>query len=74
MKKHLFFLFALCLAVLSVQAQTAYDLSKLRTEKLGRGVVALRQSPSEVFVAWRYLSQDDPATGFDVYQKHSMKR
>ena len=36
----------------------AYDYSKLQKEKLGRGVVAIRENQSEVVVSWRYLSSD----------------
>lgn len=49
-------------------AQPAYDFSKLKREKLGRGVVALRESPSTVFVSWRYLSSDLIGTAFQVYR------
>ena len=57
-----------CLSALTAGAQTAYDLSKLRTEDLGRGVIAVRQSSSEVFVTWRYLSQDPGNVKFDVFR------
>jgi rhamnogalacturonan endolyase len=49
-------------------AQPAYNFSKLKREKLGRGVVALRESPSTVFVSWRYLSSDPMGTAFQVYR------
>jgi len=65
--KFLIFLVA-CLAVWTAGAQTAYDYTKLRMEDLGRGVVAVRKSPSEVFVAWRYLSQDPENAKFNVYR------
>ena len=68
MKKFLFALFALCLAALSAPAQTAYDFSKLRMEDLGRGVIAVRQSPAEVFVTWRYLSEDPAGIKFNVFR------
>ncbi|WP_235816457.1 rhamnogalacturonan lyase [Bacteroides ihuae] len=51
-----------------VFAQPAYDFSKLKREKLGRGVVALRESSSTVFVSWRYLSSDPMSTAFQVYR------
>ena len=57
-----------CLAALSAGAQTAYDFSRLKMEDLGRGVIAVRQSPSEVFVTWRYLTQDPASIKFDVYR------
>ncbi|MCD8309705.1 MAG: hypothetical protein LUB83_00600, partial [Prevotellaceae bacterium] len=49
-------------------AQTAYDYSRLQREKLGRGVVALRENASDVTVSWRYLSSDPMETSFNVYR------
>ena len=61
----------------------AYDYSKLQKEKLGRGVVAIRENQSEVAVSWRYLSSDpvntllpdrsttDPYSGFLCDQEKS---
>ena len=47
---------------------TAYDYSKLRREKLGRGLVAWRSATNKVSVGWRYLSSDPPGISFDVYR------
>lgn len=60
-------MFALMLAS-SIFAQPAYDFSKLKRETLGRGVVAVRESTSTVFVSWRYLSSDPMNTSFNVYR------
>lgn len=46
----------------------AYDYSKLKREKLGRGVVAIRENPSDVIVSWRYLSSDPRNTSFNLYR------
>lgn len=46
---------------------TAYDRSKLVPERLGRGVVAWRDSTNTVCVGWRYLSCDPVRQSFDVY-------
>ncbi len=46
----------------------AYDYSKLEKEKLGRGVVAIRETPSDVVVSWRYLSSDPENTAFNIYR------
>nr|WP_303918777.1 rhamnogalacturonan lyase [Bacteroides intestinalis] len=46
----------------------AYDYSKLQKEKLGRGIVAIRENPSEVAVSWRYLSSDPENTAFNLYR------
>ena len=47
---------------------TKYDFTKLKREKLGRGVIAIRQNADEVFVTWRYLSKDPMNTAFNVYR------
>lgn len=54
--------------VFSANAQGAYDFGKLQREKLGRGVVALREDSSTVVVSWRYLSSDPDDQSFDVYR------
>ena len=68
MKTKILSFLALCLLGLTAAAQTAYDFSRLRMEDLGRGVIAVRQSPSEVFVTWRFLSEDPDNCTFDVYR------
>ena len=56
------------LPVATMTAQPGYNYSKLQREKLNRGVVAIRENPSEVIVSWRYLSSDPIQTGFNVYR------
>ena len=57
MKKRMLF-GALALAAISVLwAQPQYDRSKLKSEKLNRGVIAVRDG-GKVFVSWRTLSSD----------------
>ncbi|MBR4254055.1 MAG: rhamnogalacturonan lyase [Lentisphaeria bacterium] len=51
-----------------INPPTGYDFSKLKMERLGRGAIAVRQSPDEVFVTWRYLSRDARNTSFNVYR------
>ena len=58
----------LLLACLGVAAQTNYDLSKLATERLDRGVIATRQADGKVFVSWRILRDDQKGEPFDVYR------
>ncbi len=53
---------------LTLQAQPSYDCTRLKREKLGRGVVAIRENPSDVVVSWRYLSEDPMNVGFHVYR------
>ena len=56
------------LPVATMTAQPGYNYSKLQREKLNRGVVAIRENPSEVIVSWRYLSSYPIQTGFNVYR------
>ena len=59
------------IALLSVgtQAQTRYDYSKLSTERLNRGVVAVRTPDGKVAVSWRTLSTDPKGQPYDVYRR-----
>ncbi len=66
-QKVLWSLLAAC-CVAAATAQPAYDYAKLQREKLGRGVVAVRENPSQVVVSWRYLSSDPLETAFHVYR------
>ena len=59
---------AVCCAAAITMAQPAYDYSKLQREDLGRGVVAFRESPSDVCLSWRYLSSDATQTSFNIYR------
>src|SRR5262245_29410082 len=51
----------ICLATLNASAQR-------QLEKLGRGVVAIRQSSVQVYVGWRLLGTDPPDTKFNLYR------
>lgn len=44
------------------------DAHAVGTERLGRGVVAVRTSPDTVSVGWRYLSSDPLEVAFHVYR------
>lgn len=70
MKRYIYRLICVCalLSAWAVNAQPNYNYSKLQKEKLGRGVVAIRESPSTVVVSWRYLSSDPMETAFNVYR------
>ena len=46
----------------------AYDFSRLKKEKPGRGLVAVRENDSTVNVSWRYFSSDPINTSFDIYR------
>lgn len=70
MKKHIKQLVALLLScsMTAAIAQPNYNYSKLQKEKLGRGVIAIRENESDVIVSWRYLSSDPMKTAFNVYR------
>lgn len=51
-----------------IYAQPAYDLTKLKMEKLGRGLVAIRENDSTVNLSWRFLSSDPAELSFNVYR------
>ena len=50
------------------QAQARYDLDRLATEKLDRGLVAVRQNDGQVFLSWRTLRTDQKGEPFDIYR------
>ena len=66
--QNVFLCLALCSFTQANMAQPNYDFSRLQREKLGRGVVAIRQSPDQVAVSWRYLSTDPIHTAFNLYR------
>lgn len=65
---------AVCLSVmlgavsLSATSQARHDLTRLKMEDLGRGVVAVKESPEKVNISWRYLSEDSENQAFDIYR------
>jgi rhamnogalacturonan endolyase len=58
----------LVLFSIGASAQPRYNYPALKSEKLGRGVVAIRENAQEVVVSWRYLSSDLMTVGFNVYR------
>ncbi|NLO70884.1 MAG: rhamnogalacturonan lyase [Porphyromonadaceae bacterium] len=64
----LLFLFTLLTNCQSVSAGPAYDFTKLKREKLNRGLVAIRESDTTVNISWRYFSSDPIHTSFDIYR------
>ena len=50
------------------QPATAYDLTRLQREKMGRGVFAFRLDEKRVRVSWRYKSTDPKTLAFNVYR------
>ena len=53
-------------ALLHSSAQAQYDYSRLKSERLDRGVVAFRTSADSVVVTWRYLPSDPDNVCFSV--------
>ena len=49
-------------------AQTNYDYSQLKREKLNRGVVAVKTQDGQVAVSWRTLTSDAKGQPYDVYR------
>lgn len=62
------FVVCLLLSCIGMQAQPRYDFSRLQTEHLDRGVVAVRQDASHVVVSWRTLKSDSRGQAFDIYR------
>ena len=71
MKKAIQFIALLLMAGFASEgvAQPKYDFEKMQREKLGRGLVAVRQSRSETCLTWRYLSSDPIGTSFNIYRE-----
>src|SRR5262249_21961008 len=59
-------LLVVCLLLLLLLASPAAAQRQL--EKLGRGVVAIRQSSTQVYVGWRMLGTDPDDTAFNLYR------
>ncbi|MBE6286669.1 MAG: rhamnogalacturonan lyase [Mediterranea massiliensis] len=51
-----------------VEAQPKYNFNEMKREKLGRGVIAVRQDANKVAISWRYLSSDPMQTEFNLYR------
>lgn len=68
MKRLLDTMMLMVMAGQTTLAQPRYDYEKLCTEKLDRGVVAVRQADGSAFVSWRLLKSDPKGAAFDVYR------
>jgi len=60
------FLTLIAIPVLLLVTQGVF--SQRQMENLGRGVIALRQSPDSVFISWRMLATDPDNIGFNIYR------
>lgn len=60
---------SLLLCTLSgIYAQPAYDYSRLKREKLNRGIVAIKKDAHTNFISWRYLTSDPIDIAFNIYR------
>ena len=66
--KQLLLTATIALLSVSLQAQTRYDYSRLATERLNRGVVAVKTEDGKVAVSWRTLTSDPKGQPYDVYR------
>nr|WP_319399809.1 rhamnogalacturonan lyase [uncultured Carboxylicivirga sp.] len=48
--------------------------SNIQKEKLGRGLMVIRQDDEKVAVSWRFLPEDDVKVSFDIYRKEGNKK
>ncbi len=56
------------IALLALNGATAQERAPHQMEKLGRGVVAVRQSETQVYVSWRLLGNDAAEIAFNLYR------
>ncbi|WP_435133417.1 autotransporter-associated beta strand repeat-containing protein [Formosa sp. A9] len=56
------------LTVLLLVLGVNFCVSQRQLENLNRGLVAVRTSESDVYVAWRLLGYENPSTSFNVYR------
>lgn len=71
MQRIVTFSLAVLLSVTAVVAPAGADVTPLAArpmENLGRGVVAVRSSSTQVLVSWRLLGLDPTGIGFNVYR------
>ena len=68
MPKRTYIIITLLFLCMTTHAQPHYDFSRLKTERLDRGVVAVRQDENHVVVSWRTLKSDKKGEPFDIYR------
>lgn len=65
---HLVVFLFLIVSIFSVSAQPNYDYTKLKREKLNRGLVVVKKDSHTNFLSWRYFSSDPIDISFNVYR------
>ena len=72
MKNNKLLYFVVCLFLMVstslVSAQPNYDYTKLKREKLNRGLVVVKKDNQTNFLSWRYLSSDPMDISFNIYR------
>ncbi|MGQ9620541.1 MAG: rhamnogalacturonan lyase [Bacteroidales bacterium] len=64
--KRLFFVFIIVIIGSAPKINDNQELQYMET--IDRGIVAVRTSPEEVFISWRFLATDKPHTTFNLYR------
>lgn len=67
-KKQVFTVFILVFLSSLCFSQPNYNYKKIKKEKLGRGLVVIKNSDKSNFLTWRYLSSDSHSLGFNIYR------
>ena len=70
MKKRLYTIIVLCFC-LNITAQPRYDYKNIQRERLGRGLVCVRDGDWTV-ISWRLLKGEEKNTAFNVYQNDKL--
>ncbi|HMM02294.1 MULTISPECIES: rhamnogalacturonan lyase [unclassified Dysgonomonas] len=58
----------LLLITTHIISQPNYNYSRLKREKLGRGLVAVKKNSNTNSISWRYLSSDASDASFNIYR------
>jgi hypothetical protein len=66
--KQIFLLMQALLFGAVAYGQARYEVNRMATERLNRGVVAVRQADGKVAVSWRVLRDDHKQESFDVFR------
>jgi rhamnogalacturonan endolyase len=68
MKRTIFLLVLILLSFSSISQKSIREFPVRQMEALDRGIVAIRKSPEEVFISWRFFGTDPYKTGFNLYR------
>lgn len=65
---HVIIILSFFIFTLSGVAQPSYDYTKLKKEKLNRGLVVVKKDNHTNFLSWRYFSSDPIDVSFNIYR------